>query len=104
MTSLYISNHILIFYRYIPGFQALTAVITRASDVEERRLKYLVGETLINGDLQTCREMADLPSTRALLTDDEISAAMEADYIDPVPHVLTSSENDFDSPSEPHSE
>uniref|UniRef100_A0A0A9YL24 Integrator complex subunit 8 n=1 Tax=Lygus hesperus TaxID=30085 RepID=A0A0A9YL24_LYGHE len=82
--------------------KALAAVIPRATEVERRRLKYLVGETLVNGDLPTCREMTDLPSTKALLTEDELSLAMEADYNDPIPHALSSSDMDVDSPAEPH--
>lgn len=79
--------------------------MVNVTDLEKRRLKYLVGETLVNGDTQTCRETSYFPTTQALLLKEEISAAVDADYTDPIPHVLNPMDVDhLESPSEPDRE
>ncbi|XP_024084779.1 integrator complex subunit 8 [Cimex lectularius] len=66
---------------------ALIPVIPRSSEVERNRLKYLVGTTLVNGDL-SCRELVELETTKELLSEEEINSAVESDYTDPVPEIL----------------
>ncbi|KAK9505233.1 hypothetical protein O3M35_009329 [Rhynocoris fuscipes] len=67
--------------------KALSPLVNKVTEYEKSRLKYLVGWSLVNGDVKTTREMSELPVTKQLMTEDEILSAMETDYNDPMPNV-----------------